>query len=217
MIKVVILDFDDTLCLTEEACFDLENEIAVSMNFSPMSRDTHQKNWGKILREAIIERVPGINVDEFMEEHERLIVDYVLQGKLDKISDENIKVLDEIKKAGKKLAILTSRDLHEVKHLLNESHPLSSRVEAFYHRDNSEYIKPDPRVFNNILYRFDIMPDECVYIGDAVTDAVAANGAGMHFIAVLESGLRAREDFKDVNVDLFIDKFADMKSYVLNN
>lgn len=31
MIKLVIIDIDDTLCLTERACFSLENEIGISL------------------------------------------------------------------------------------------------------------------------------------------------------------------------------------------
>jgi phosphoglycolate phosphatase-like HAD superfamily hydrolase len=58
------------------------------------------------------------------------------------------------------------------------------------------------------------MAGECVYVGDAVTDAIAANGAGMHFIAVLESGLRQKEDFKKVRVDFFAKKFSDTVSYL---
>ncbi len=28
MIKLVLIDFDDTLCLTEKACFRIENDVA---------------------------------------------------------------------------------------------------------------------------------------------------------------------------------------------
>jgi phosphoglycolate phosphatase-like HAD superfamily hydrolase len=101
-----------------------------------------------------------------------------------------------------------------VRHLLNNGHPIKSRIDAIYHEGNSQYLKPDYRVFNKLLYQFDLMPEECVYVGDAVTDAVAANGAGMHFFAVLESGLRAKEDFKEVKVDIFVNKFSDIIRYI---
>jgi len=41
VIKAVVIDLDDTLCLTEEACFDMENEVLVKMGLKPMSRDIH--------------------------------------------------------------------------------------------------------------------------------------------------------------------------------
>lgn len=75
MIKLVALDFDDTLAMTEEATFQMENETARRMGYPPMTREAHKKNWGKPLEEAIVERFPGINPEEFMrklyEAHQR--------------------------------------------------------------------------------------------------------------------------------------------------
>ncbi len=215
MIKIVIIDFDDTLCLTEEACFKLENDIAGQMRLPPMTRKTHQKNWGAPLREAISDRLPGVDAEKFMELIEIEVERYVHNGHLDTISKENIQTLDKLKGAGKKLALLTSRSHGEVRHLLHESHPISQRIEKIYHQGNSEHRKPDPRVFDQVLSHFEAQPAACVYIGDAVTDAMAAKGAGMQFIAVMESGLRSREDFEGWNVDFYADKFPDILQYIL--
>jgi phosphoglycolate phosphatase len=217
MFKAVLIDIDDTLCLTEEACFNLENEVAVGMGFSPMTRATHQKNWGKALEFAILDRIPGINSDEFMKRVEKVIADKVYSGALDSISEENLNVLRKLKKAGIKLAIVTSRSFIEAKHLLQETHPLSNLIDAFYHKDNSEFLKPDPRVFDQAFVKFNVKPEECVYLGDAINDAIATTGAGMHFIAVLESGLKTKEDFAGYTVDYFAAKFTDIADYILNH
>jgi phosphoglycolate phosphatase len=216
MIKIVILDFDDTLCLTEEACFKIENEIAAEMGFSPMNRYTHQKNWGLPIRKAIAERIPGINVDEFIKRQEKVVADYSKNGKLDAITEINLKTLDELKKNGKKIAILTSRSLPEVRHLLHKAHPLNNRIEKIYHKDNSKYLKPDSRVFDQILHHFNVRPEECVYVGDNISDAIASKGAGLYFIAVLENGLLTKEDFKDKRVDFFADNFSNIADYILD-
>lgn len=50
MIKAVIFDFDDTICLTEELCFHLENRIAQEMGYKPMTHEAHKKNWGMFFR-----------------------------------------------------------------------------------------------------------------------------------------------------------------------
>ena len=217
MIKLVILDFDDTLCLTEEATFQLENEVALSMGFKPMSRSTHQKTWGLPVKKVIAERIPGIDVDEFIRRHEKTVSKYFANGNLDAICSENLTALDKLKKAGRRLAILTSRSFSEIRHLLRKSHPLSSRVEKFYYIDNSEYLKPDPRAFGQILKHFKAEPEESIYVGDAVSDAAAARGAGLSFIAILESGLRTKKDFNKVKVDLFVKKFKDIVPFILQN
>lgn len=217
MIKLVIIDFDDTLCLTEEACFKVENYVAQKMGFVPMTREAHIKNWGHPLEEAILERVPGINAEIFMQEIEKALPEFIERGELDTITDINLQTLESIRAGGIKTAILTSRSLMEVKHLLDKDHPLTSRIDAFYHKGNTEFLKPDPKVFNKALKHFNVTPDEAVYIGDSLGDAASAKGAGLHFIALLESELRTREDFKSMPVDYFALKFNDIIEYVVKH
>lgn len=217
MIQLVAIDFDDTLCMTEEICFHIENETAKKLGYSPMTREAHLKNWGKPLELAITERVPGIDVKKFMQEIEHIHQKYINQGKMDAITKENLQFLDDVKKSGRKLAIVTSRSLQEAQHLLHENHPLNSRIERFYHKDNSAFHKPDPRVFDQVLTDFSVKPENAIYIGDAVTDGISAKGAGLHFVALLESGLRTKEDFASIHVDFFATSLTEIFNYIENN
>lgn len=217
MIKLVIIDFDDTLCLTETACFELENEAAKRMGFDPMSREVHLKNWGKPVEQAITERIPGIDAKEFMKQLEYVHEEFIRDGRVDVITEDNLQFLDDIKASGRRLAIVTSRSLQEVKHLLEKDHPLNIRIEKFYHKDNSPYLKPDPRVFDQVLEDFSVKPEEAVYLGDTLGDAVSATKAGLHFIAVLESGLKTRDDFQSVNVNFFATTLPEALQYIFEN
>lgn len=180
-----------------------------------MSRETHKANWGKPVKDAIVERIPGIDPDEFMRLHREVLPVFVAEGKMDTIPPENIKVLQGLKDAGKKLAIVTSRALQEAEHLLEQSHDLTVVLDGFYHKDKTLYSKPDPRVFDGMLHDFALKPNEVVYIGDAPSDALAAKAAGLYFIASLESGIRTREDFKETDVDAFVNKFTDVEELLL--
>ncbi len=215
----MLLDFDDTLCLSEESCFYFENEVAQSMGFPPMSREIHKQTWGQHLQEAITDRIPGINSIEFMKRFESQVPKAIQEGRFDNVPPHNLAVLETIKDEGKKIALITSRSLIEVQSIMDVSHPLSKRIDAFYHRDNVSHIKPDPRVFNKALFEFDVMPIECVYVGDTLKDGFAAKNAGMDFIAVLESGLVSRDTFKNANiaVDYFAEKFTDILPYIQQN
>ena len=216
MIKLVVVDFDDTLCLTEEATFHIENEVAVELGYAPMTREAHKKNWGKNLAEAITERIPGVEVEKFLFRLEEVHMIHAASGKVDTVSEQNLQALDQIIDSGLKLGLLTARSFREAQHLLHQDHPLSKRIERFYHMDNSEFSKPDPRAFEKILRDFNVVPDETVYIGDAFGDAICANGAGVHFIAVMESGIRSKEDFKEYNVDYFAPTFVEAINAVLS-
>lgn len=217
MIKLVIIDFDDTLSLTEEAFFHIENHIAQKLGFPPMTRHTHQKDWGEPVEHAILERIPGIDPEAFMKLHREVLPGFVKEGKVDVISDKNIDTLKKLKNDGKHLAILTSRTFHQAAHLLDENHHLNKWVEKIYHADNSRYLKPDPRVFDQIIETFNVKLNEAIYVGDSLGDAISAKGAGIHFIALLESGLRTKEDFKSIPVDFFANSFPEILSYIEKN
>jgi len=210
MIKAVIIDLDDTLCLTEAACFELENDVLKQMGRQPMSRNIHLSTWGRPLFEALSDRSPGLDVAEFKRFYRPAIDKYIQAGKLDKISAENYRTMDALLELNKHLFVLTSRTHEELFHMLEPDHQLAKKVTAFYCRDNMEFHKPDPRAFDKLLDENDLTQDECVYIGDSVGDAVAAKDAGLHFIASLESGLRTKSDFSGISVDRFIEKFSDL-------
>jgi phosphoglycolate phosphatase len=210
MIEALIIDVDDTLCLTEAICFEMENEVLTRMGRPPMPREVHIDTWGQPLFDAIAVRSPGIDVEAFKGAYHPVIAEYIRREKLDTIPEANYEALDELITMGKQLFILTSRTLGEVKHMLEPDHFLASRIEAFYHKDNTKFHKPDPRVFDELLMAHDLSPQNCAYVGDSVGDAIAAKQAGLHFIASLESGLRQKEDFDGHEVNRFIYRFPEI-------
>lgn len=214
MIAAVVVDVDDTLCLTEAVCFDMENEVLARIGRPPMPRQAHIQTWGRPLFEAILERSPGVDLEAFRRDYPGIIADYTAAGKLDAIPGANYAALDQLIAGGKQIMLLTSRTHGELKHLLEPDHLLAKRVTAFYYRDNMQFHKPDPRAFNELLSGHGLRPEQCVYVGDSPSDAAAANQAGLKFIASLESGLRTRADFADHSVDVFIDRFPEVAAAV---
>jgi phosphoglycolate phosphatase len=214
MIEAVIIDLDDTLCLTEAATFQMENEALQSLGRAPMPRELHRKTWGKPLFEIIATRSPGVDVAGFRVAFAPIIAEYVRAGKLDAITSDNFRALDRLAELGKRLFLLTSREHAELGHLLRPGHELGERITAFYYRDNMEFHKPDPRAFTKLLDDHVLQSAACVYVGDSPSDAAAANGAGIRFIASLESDLRTREDFQSYQVGAFIQTFPEVVAAV---
>lgn len=215
MIKAIVLDLDDTLCLTEAVCFEMENEVLGKIGHPPMSREMHVETWGKPLFDVIATRSPGVNVDEFRDAYNPIIAQYTATGKLDSIPAENYRAMDRLIELGKTLMVLTSRTHSELQHLLEPDHMLANRVKTFYYRDNMDFHKPDPRAFDGLMADEGLSPAQCLYVGDSLGDAEAAKKAGLYFVASLESGLRVREDFDDLPVDAFISRFPDIVEVVL--
>ncbi|HZM64220.1 MAG TPA: HAD family hydrolase [Candidatus Saccharimonadales bacterium] len=211
MIKAVIIDFDDTLCLSEAACFVLENEVLRMMGATLQTHAIHKKTWGQPLHEAIKVRSPGVNAAVFIQLVEENIPRWASEGRMDHLPPDRLAVLDELMhQQGKQLYILTSRTFGEAKHLLQPNHDLATHIKAFYWREKMQFHKPDPRAFDLLLQEHNLQPAQCVYVGDSPSDAAAAKRAGLHFVASLESGIRTKADFKDYAVDMFIYHLQDL-------
>ncbi|NRQ38804.1 HAD family hydrolase [Nonomuraea sp. NN258] len=206
----MVIDVDDTLCLTEAVCFELENEVLSRLGRRPMSRAVHLSTWGMPLLDAMRERSPGLDPAAFTAAYRLVLRDYVRAGRLDVIAEENLAALDVLLAEGRRLMLLTSRTEEEMEHLLAPEHALAGRLTAAYHAGNTLFRKPDPRAFDVLLADTGLRPDECVYVGDSPGDAQAANGAGLPFIACMQSGIRQAHDFADHRVDAFIDTFPDL-------
>lgn len=205
--RAVIVDIDDTLCLSEAVSFELENEVLSRLGRPPMPRELHLATWGLPLHEAMLARSPGIDLEAFAAVFGPIFKGYVADGRIDVITEANLAALDRLGAAGLTVMVLTSRALIEVEHLIAAEHPLARRLSAVYHAGNTRFRKPDPRVFDELLAASGLRPYQCVYIGDSPGDAAAAKGAGLRFIACLESGLRSRSDFEPYAVDCFIESF----------
>lgn len=213
----MVLDLDDTLFLTELASWEIENAALERAGYAPMSREVHRSNWGKPIIQALPERVPDVDLERFFQYYPEVINEFVRDGRIDVLSDENLTALRELHTQGFFLAVVTSRKDAEIAHLLDDTHRLSQFIpaDAFFHGGNCNYVKPDPRVFDGLLkFR---NASECVYVGDSQSDCNAAKSAGLHFVACLESGLRQRSDFEQLaqTPDGYIEKFADLPMWLM--
>ncbi|MFI9595441.1 HAD family hydrolase [Nonomuraea sp. NPDC052265] len=206
----MVVDVDDTLCLTEAACFELENEVLSRLGRGPMSRAVHVATWGRPLHDAMPRRSPGLDLAAYLPLHHAVLREYVAAGLVDVVPGENLRAIDELNAAGRAVMLLTSRTEAEMEHLMAPGHVLDGRITAVYHADNTRFGKPDPRAFDELLAATGLAPGECLYVGDSPTDAQAATGAGLRFVACMQSGLREPADFAPHPVDAFIDAFSDL-------
>lgn len=207
---MVALDFDDTLCMTQKACFRLENMAAQAIGAPPMSEATHLATWGKPMTQVLQARFPGVDEQAFMRSYETYLLQANKDGWYDAIPQKNYQTLSELRSQGFRLAVLSSRSQAEMQHLMEASHPLVAYIDSFYHLDNCTFHKPDGRVFDGLLIDFGVSQDQVLYVGDSVSDAKACESAGIAFIASLESGLRTGEDFQGLAVAYFIREFKDL-------
>ena len=210
MIRAVIVDVDDTLCLTEAASFELENDVLALLGRPPMTREVHLRTWGEPLLEAMPHRSPGLDLDRFAELFPTVHQQYLADGRLDVIPPENLRALDRLVADGRSVLLLTSRAEAEVRHLLEPDHALAGRIAGAYHQGNTRFRKPDPRAFDELIAQTGHRPEQCVYVGDSPGDALAAGGAGIRFVACLQSGVRRLDEFDPRYVTAAVDTFPEI-------
>jgi phosphoglycolate phosphatase len=211
MIKAVIFDFDDTLCLTKEDYIRLENKALKHFGKKQISRQELEKHWGTPLTDYVKNCYPDLDFEEFKRILDEVYLPkFVASGQMDKVPEENLEALDQLARQGKQLMVLTARNESAVIHLMDPEHHIGSRVAAFYHHGNNPYSKPDPKTFDVLRKYHELQPTECIYVGDRQGDAAAAKKAGLYFIATLESGFFGKNDFADYEVDEFINKLPEV-------
>jgi phosphoglycolate phosphatase len=210
MISAVLVDFDDTLCPTEEAGFALENEVLRRLGRPPQTREIHKATWGQPMLAAMPVRSPGVDVAQFHSVVHDLFPAWAAEGRIDAIPQVNLRALDALRNEGLRIYVVTSRIEDELRHILTSEHTLMQRLDGMYYHETLPYHKPDPRVFDKIFDTHNLTPEECVYVGDSPSDAAAAKQAGLYFIATLESGLRKEEDFQPWGADHFIARFSEV-------
>ncbi|OLS14147.1 MAG: HAD-superfamily hydrolase [Promethearchaeota archaeon CR_4] len=91
---------------------------------------------------------------------------------------ELTKIVPQLKKEGKKIAIFTGNYKEAAEIALKRFH-LREHIDFIIGRQESPKLKPDPSGLEVILAHFGISPKEAVYIGDAEVDRVAGEAAGI--------------------------------------
>lgn len=91
------------------------------------------------------------------------------------------------KLCGFRNAVLTTRNRQNISDIFRKQ-DLESRFDVICTRQDTEYLKPDPRVFRFILERFleqfGIAKEECIFVGDTPADIEAGNSTGIETLVV---------------------------------
>jgi len=118
-----------------------------------------------------------------------------------------------LNKKGYKLAILSNNKKSYVIEAL-EKRQLTKYFDEILGFNEVEKTKPDPEGLIKIMQKFNVKPEQCIFIGDMVTDILAGRAAKIKTIAV-SSGLVAKEKLINETPNVIVNDIIELKAMML--
>lgn len=122
-------------------------------------------------------------------------------------------VLDIIMREGIAWGIVTNR-LTEHTELLLRALNLKYHPQCIVCGDTLAKAKPDPMPILHALTLLDIKPDNCLYVGDAATDIIAGQAAGVRSLVALYGYIGHEEDPYTWDADGYIHHPEDLLNWI---
>ena len=185
MIKAVLFDIDGVLLDSEESNRDFLRRLFKEFGYKAPSKEEYRKVFHLNLWDVIEVLTKEQNRDKIQQIWNRgsSYPDYEDEFlKTQKGLDEVIKELNK----SYKLGIVTGRVQSGVDEFFNFS-GLKNYFDTVVCYDDYSKSKPHPEGLLLAISKLDVRPEEAVYVGDAQTDMIAAEKAGIHFILFPEN------------------------------
>lgn len=182
MIKAVVFDMDDTLVQTKKVRYAAQKHMAKHFYDLVLSDEDIDQHWGKPfpqMMEAIYG--PRAPLTEIMETYYSVTNLYPIGAYIG--AAEAVTALSRRLPIG----LLTAANQRLMEEAMSSARISPSLFSYIQTSDDTEYHKPDPLVFAPVVehYRkWEIVPGEILYVGDAVSDYLAARGAGLDFVGI---------------------------------
>lgn len=215
MIKAVIFDMDGTLVDTLTDLTHFVNLTLRHFGWKEISRDSVRRYTGDgarlLIERALREAGDPDRLDEvlaFYSAAYNACPIYKLSA-----YDGIPETLAALKTRGVRLAVLT-----------NKPHPAASEIaeklfpgvfDIVQGDDGCHALKPDPAAALDILPRFDVTKEECVFVGDSAVDVKTGVSAGMKTVGVTW-GFRDRQDLEQNGATVIIDDPRALLNAILN-
>ncbi len=215
MIDTIIFDLDGTLLNTLEDLMDSVNFALERQGFPLRNLDEIRSFVGNGIRLLVERAVPeDIVGTETFDVCFKDFNDYYKVHMEDKTAPyEGIcNMLSDIKKAGFKTAIVTNKVDYAAQELCNRLFPeIDLVVGSVDNRPN----KPAPDGVYYALEKLGSKLENTVFVGDADTDILTANNAGIPSIGVLW-GFRDREIIEKAGAKYIVETVNDLKKQLIS-
>ena len=111
---------------------------------------------------------------------------------------ENVKFVKILKDQGYKLYLLSNFPLNAFKDVFNK-YDFFRYFDGMIISAYEHVIKPDEKIYNLLLERYNLNPDECLFIDDMAANTLAAKEQGIHTIT-LSYNVKLEDELKAIGI-----------------
>lgn len=208
-VQAIIFDFDYTLADSSEGVIECINAALDRLGL-PLAADAEiRRTIGLPLSDALV-MLGGKEYSRYTDEFTRLFVE-----RADQIMADNTELFDIVPETtaalqdfGIRLGIFSLKYRYRIEAVLKREQLLDAFEVIIGAEDVSEH-KPNPKGLLMAQDKLNCVRENCLYVGDSVTDAKTAQRADTDFIAVL-SGVTPRMAFEDYDVYAILEDVSEV-------
>ncbi|MCE5341296.1 MAG: HAD family hydrolase [Planctomycetaceae bacterium] len=200
--RAVVFDLDGTLVNSLEDLADAANFALTYFGQPNHSVETLKAMIGDGTRTFISRALPADKQDLIEQTLVKMRGKYIEICTNKTLPYKGIKeVLDELKKRGIKMAVLTNKDQIMSERVVK--HFFYGYFQIIMGTIDAVPLKPDPKAVLKMLKELDVKPSEALFVGDSNIDIKTAKAAGIIGIGV-NWGFRSEEELRQAGANFII-------------
>ena len=206
--KVIIFDFDGTLCDTRSNIIIAFRATMEHLGLEMRDEETCGATIGLTLRDGFKSMYPEFDdakIDYCVETYRQIFAERRKELMPDLFPGVK-ETLEALRKRGYRMTIATSR-LTDSLMLFMRHHDIDHYFEYAVGSDSVTHHKPHPEPALKTLRELNIAPSEAIMVGDMPVDIAMAHNAGIRAIGV-DYGNATREELEAAEADWIVDSIT---------
>lgn len=212
--KVIIFDFDGTLCDTRSNIIIAFRATMEHLGLEMRDEETCGATIGLTLRDGFKSMYPNFDdakIDYCVETYRQIFAERRKELMPDLFPGVK-ETLEALRKRGYRMTIATSR-LTDSLMLFMRHHGIDHYFEYAVGSDSVTHHKPHPEPALKTLAALNISPSEAIMVGDMPVDIAMAHNAGIRAIGV-DYGNATREELEAAEADWIVDDITKILSII---
>jgi phosphoglycolate phosphatase len=216
MTPALIFDLDGTLVDTAPDLLAALNHALKGEGLAPVNPDNLRQLVGRGARVMIAEAFKMAIGPVEPDQAERMLQAFLAYYR-DHVADKSLpypgveETLDQLRTEGARMGVLTNKP-HELSLLLLHKLGLDTYFVTIFGQGRADYMKPDPRIFEDTVREVGGKGSGAVMIGDSSTDVETARAAAAPVILV--SFGYTQVPARELGADAVVDHFAEIPAAI---